>query len=586
MNYPSIFISTYIPAIISEGNYSILEAVGFNIIYKKSLEGKIFIYQNDSILVFAQCSYGFLSLLKSKDANYFESELQIKETLPILQWGFLSIFSKTEKSVVIYNDIYGIYPLYYTKNEQFTISNDFDGLAKMQKSLTPSVMGVYDYLLFNYTLKSHTLFNEINQLEGNSKLFYDVNRIKVFSFDIEILDRIPAVEVGVEAMCDSLNTNVRGNIDPMLPNTAPLTGGFDSKVIISLLLSLGYDFDTFTFGYENSPDHIAAVSTATNLNFSHRFIGMSDEFIQNLDIKLDMFLRNHPNAPMFDTLLSYLSVSEVLAPCNLITGQMGGELIVGPVLISELITTRTFAMLATASDTTSLQLGLRADANQIGFIEMQTFNRGLEDYASSLNYYLKKSDNSNIVNFLLKETYGKFFGVVFSNLFGKFNVVNPLVDIKYLRHLLTSQYRFTNKKPFKKAPFSHFISRRLYPKLIKLMYPLVLKTKMDRGYNLEDFMHWYNFFKPFFNYAKRHLFRKKTITYIPQARYFDEIRKKTLDVLPTSRLLDWSIFDKKTLLQQINEMKSGNATKFQERKLIQLFTLHLIFSRYSTRVKF
>lgn len=558
--------------------------------YSKEVADKLLILDTPSYTVFCHVNIGCKNVII--DMNHEEIERLLLDGSPIisnLQWGFLVYVSKQSEKLVVINDIYGIYPLYYTVNNyDFTLSNDYDRLAKIQKSLTVNKFGVYDYLLFNYTIKSRTLFQEISQIEGNSILVHDLTGCKREEY-VDIGELLSSQLLGnsVGLMCDRLINNVKCNLDNSLINTVPLTGGFDSKVIISILLSQGFKFNTFTFGVENSSDHVAAVLTAGLLNIEHRYIGMPNDVLNNMESELRLFLRNHPNAPMFDTLIYYLSSKESLPAANLVTGQMGGELMIGPVLISELITTRTFALLSTIFDVEDLYSGLKAHASQIGLIDMPSFSREIEEYILLLRGYINEhgpKENLNIVRFLLNETYAKFFGTVFSNLFGKFNIINPLIDIGYLKYIFASKYRFTNKRPFKKAPIYHFISRRLYPKLILRMYPDVLKTRMDRGYNLEDFLHWYYFPKPIFNYIKRHLFRNRKPRNTVVIRYSEEIRLLIMKLLPRSIILEWDFLDKEAIVKQLDKLRNGELSKFQEQKLVQLLTIHLFVDHYSEQI--
>lgn len=588
MNYPTIIISTDLPTCNGEGDYNLLNIPGFNICYKKSLEGKVFVFENDHILVLAHCSYGFLNSLKLKDADYFESELQIRESLPILQWGFLSVFHKVDNSFVIYNDIYGLYPLYYsTNNGMIMVSNDFDGLAQMQDRLTVNNLSVYDYLLFNYTLRSRTLFNEILHLEGGAKLLYKNGELDNSLFlDIAEIIMKSDSKNGIDAMCNSLKEHVRDNVDLNLPIQLPLTGGFDSKIIISLLLNQRNDFSAYTFGDRNSPDCVTAMSIAREYDIQHKHIGLSEEFLSNIENNVKEFIRDYPNAPMLDTLMYYLLVRDTLPSSNIVTGKMGGELIVGPVLISELITTRVSSILTLSKNDQELIASFKNSIDEIGFINRDLFLKKVNEYSESLSCYRKGNysiDNLNIALFLLKETYAKFFGPVFCVLFHKHNLVNPLVDIGFVNKLLNSKFSFLKKKPFSKEPFSHFMSRRLYPLLVRRISPSVLNTPMDRGYDLKDFLHWYNFPKPFVNYFTRHFVSKRSVNK-PFVGYLSSIKDLVKERITTSSILDLDIFNRDEILRQLTDMKDGRTTRFQDQRLIQLLTLHYIISRYSNKI--
>lgn len=590
MNFPSIFLCKAEEIKSLPESHEMLSLGAFCLAYRKDLVEKVLIINTSHYTVFGHLNMSCRKKLIALGNDIEELVTNHSSIAADLHWGFLAFIEKNGQKLIIINDIYGIYPLYYTKQEtDVTISNDFENLAKMQNSLTINEYGVYDYLLFNYTLKSRTLFKEIFQLEGGSRLTCDKAGFNVETvLDVATMITASDSKEEIAKMCDALMNNIENDLDSNLPTRLPLTGGFDSKVIISLLLSKDVNFSSFTFGTKGSPDHVAAVSISEKFNVEHEFIGMGEKYILDLKAHIDLFMRNHPNAPMFDTLLNYLLIGETLPSSNLVTGKMGGELIVGPVLVSELITTRSFALLSLCKKKQDLFLGLTRHAKETGFVNVHKFKEHVDEYASPFLDYMKKpndKDNINIVTFLLKETYPKFFGVVFSNLFGKFNIINPFVDIKFLKILLNSKYKFTNKKPFSKNPIPHFFSRQLYPLLIKKLYPPVLKTRMDRGYNLEDFLPWHNILKPFLNYVRRHFLSQKKKAAKPSVDYMDVIKHLAVDMLPSSCIVDLEVFDKNKLLYLLDEMSNKRTSKFQEQKLVQLLTLHFFVLRYSDKIK-
>jgi hypothetical protein len=185
---------------------------------------------------------------------------------------------------------------------------------------------------------------------------------------------------------------------------------------------------------------------------------------------------------------------------------------------------------------------------------------------------------------LVNETYAKFFGVIFINMFSKYNVINPFLDLRFLKSLFNSKYSFTNKKPFQKAPLSHFFSRRLYPIMIRIIEPKVLSAQMDRGYNLKDFLHWYMFPKPILNYVKRHLFKKRKKTSIDLG-YIPYLKEVLVERAQNLQVVKFDFFEKEKLISLIEEMKNNRTTRFQEKKLLQVLTINYFLQKYSEKIQ-
>ncbi|RPH30782.1 MAG: hypothetical protein EHM93_15080 [Bacteroidales bacterium] len=588
MDFPSIFISKSAEINSLSNDFDKFTVGESSLAYSKDIKEKVFIINTANYTVFGHVNIGCRKKLIDLEENIELLVTNHSAIIADLHWGFLVFIGKKHQELILVNDIYGIYPLYYSNHgEGVIISNDFDGLAQLQSSLTINEYGVYDYLLFNYTLRSRTLFNEMIQLEGGSRLKYVEGKFNVETYlDIASIIVELGFNKGIVGMCDSLKDHLRKNVDLNLQIQLPLTGGFDSKIILSLLLDLENDFSAYTFGDSDSPDSLTAKTIVRDYGIKHKQIGLSDEFLRDIELNIEQFIKYYPNAPMLDTLLYYLLVLAILPPSNIVTGKMGGELIVGPVLISELITTRAASLLTQAKNKKELISILEKRVNEIGFFNYAKFSKKVSEYTDPLLCYTNENQstkNLNIAMFLLRETYAKFFGPVFNVLFSKHNLINPFVDVGFVKELLNSKYSFLKKKPFSKKPFSHFLSRRLYPLLVKKIYPSVLNTPMDRGYNLKDFLHWYNFPKPFLNYINRHYIIKKPVKKIPVG-YLANINVLVEEKLASSLILEWDIFNKDQIIMQINEMKEGRTNRFQNQRLIQLLTLHYINLRYSNKI--
>jgi hypothetical protein len=589
MEFPSIFLfSSKINSTLADSlEVAIYDQV--SVAFDKQVKDKLLIFETNNQILLAHVNEAFkkkiqsnLNIIENLNANHILLKSHFS-------WGFFLVIDKKNNDFILCNDPYGIYPLYYYYSMgNFIISNDLDSIINMLDQISLDDLGLYDYFLFNYTLKSRTILKEISQVGGDTFLEYKNNILRITRRNDLIAslfsNRTPS---NIGKMADTLKSHLHLNYDPNIPTTFPLTGGFDSKVILSLLLSERINFNAVTFGKKDSDDFIAASSISGQYNFKHIFLGMNQDFLNSIDLKINEFLRCSPNAPMLDTLLYYQLTKEKIQSSNLVTGMMGGEMIVGPVLISELITTRSSALLTHCKSRKELLSGLERNIKEQGIFNIDLFTKRSNLYIEPLCDYLidhQKVQNENLIKFLLNETYAKFFGVVFSNLFSKCNIINPLVDIEFLRILFNSEYSFTSKKAFSKAPLSHYKSRRLYPELIKQIFPTVLKTKMDRGYYLEDFLKWYKFFRPFTNYFKRHFLAKEKKIYGDSSNYLSILESMAIEYVGNSEIIDWDIFDKNAVLKIIQDVKKKKNTSFQRQKLLQLLTVYFFVKRYGKRL--
>ena len=585
MSYPSIYISNKLSDSFKSDSFHIIEHGEIKISYANNISEEVIIIQQDSHFLFAHVNLIKRKSLITKFQNNPKELLNeinehYSEFITDFHWGFIFLLDLSSFRHTLINDPFGIYPIYHSGDLiDFFIGNDFYGLCAMIDEVHFDLNSIMDYFLFNYTLKSRTLIKEIDQLTGGAQINFSNHGIVIHQvFDISLILKTDPEE-NEDAIHQYFTDHLVGNLNHKIPTELALTGGFDNKVSLSVLLSQNEKFEAFTFGNKTNPDQLAAAAVAKLFRIRHKQLPIDNEFSDNISHHAQEFIRNAGNAPVLDSLIYYRMVNHKIPRSNLVLGHMGGELIVGPVLISELVITENSALIMNSRNQKELSSSLRKNLDQISIINTSATSEAFEHYISSLKVYTdfdKSKNNAPLLTFLLQETYPKFFGSVFSNLFGKYNVINPYLDITFLKKLYASKFSFLKKETFKKSPIGHFFSRRLYPILIKRIHPPVLKSKMDRGYILSDFLKWYKFYKPILNYAKRHLFKKKkniSLTHDINQLFINEFKLKwDKSSLRNQDFIHIKEVDR--LIKKYDDTK--DITKTEEKNLLKLMVLYYL----------
>ncbi|RCL74790.1 MAG: hypothetical protein DBW72_04100 [Flavobacteriales bacterium] len=583
MYYPTIFISNQEFRSSDNDSYDTKIVNGIHLKYRKELKKDLIIIDSEKVFLFAHVNVAYRGKIKKLSDNIEKLYSEFSVSIESFHWGFLFLYNFDDDSFKCYNDPFGIYPLFINRKDTFfNLSNDFDELVNGFNDVSFNKNAIHDYFLFNYTLKSRTIFNEINQFEGGSIFSGKNEEFKIrksFSLGNYIFQKNNS---GIDEMKERLAKHITSNIDENKKTKIPLTGGFDTKVILSLALENKLNFDSYTFGTPLSNDTKAARKISDQLGIKNTFYNSYEYFENKIEEDLLGFLRAAPNAPIIQTLLQYKMMNNEIQNTNLITGKMGGELIVGPILLSQLITTKAAAVI-TKSKKVNLKKELNSIISDIGIINEDNFNEHSEEYISLIDSYNDgNEENKKVIEFLLNETYAKFFGTVFCNVFASSNMINPFIDLHFLNMLFNSKYSITNKRVFSNAPLGHFKSRRFYPKIIQKSHPEILKSAMDRGYNLEDFLHWYKYPKPILNYVKRKVQGKKTT---PELNYMSLLNNKLYKLTKDSALFELNIINQSRLDELILQLKNNNISSFHYQKLIQLFVLDLLAKKYAQKIK-
>ena len=349
MSYPSIYISKKSSHTFNEDSFHIIQFKEIKIVYEKSISDDIILLQHDSYCLFAHCNLlkrkGLITKFKRSPKKLLnEINEHYSEFINDFHWGFIFLLDLNSYRYTLFNDPFGIYPLYHSGDKSdLLMGNDFYGLCSRLNEVHFDLNGITDYFLFNYTLKSRTLIKEINQLIGGSQINFSKQVIDIHQvFDISlILETDHKQNKGF--IHKNFADNLLGNLNKEIPTELALTGGFDNKVSLSVLLNSKKKFEAFTFGNKTSPDQIAAAEVAKLFSIHHKQLPVDNDFLDNISRHAQEFIRNAGNAPVLDSLIYYRMVNQKIPRSNLVLGHMGGELIVGPVLISELVITENSA---------------------------------------------------------------------------------------------------------------------------------------------------------------------------------------------------------------------------------------------------
>jgi len=579
--FPTFLVSTSI-AVPAIGLIKLIFSTGTISIYgNQKFIDNCKIIENAEEWVLISANKGLESILVDINVNNLNVIDLLKSNYNKFRQGFiLSIYKSTSK-LELYNDCFGIYPVFYfTKKNKILISNDFLFLTEYSEKKF-NKYAILDYFLFNYALKDRTLLTDINQLPGGHVITIINNRINVRHFFDSLKYIVTPCEnlTSINDAKKALGRVLQEDISDNLPVELALTGGFDTKVVLSLLLEQGRKFNSFTFGQKNSKDNICSTQIAEKFHFSHKLLPVDQSHINSIEKYAVDFIKLTGSNPALPTLINYCLVKDMITPANILTGVMGGELIAGPIVISEVIITRTAQILTTTGNKKKLKELILNEIEQITFLEKEFFRDHLDDYIDSLSEYLPTKTpfiNANLLGFLIYETYGRFFGTVYRVLMPKFNMINPFMELDFLNFVLNSKYSFLKNKSFTKNPFFHSRSRKIYAKLVKEAYPEVLDVQLDRGYKLRDIQDNYLLPIALLYYIKNHYFARSVREKRNYPDELESLNNYANDKLIHSDVFKWDFINKSALLSVIKHNEVSGNSPYIQCRLILLQGLNIL----------
>lgn len=439
-----------------------------------------------------------------------------------LEYGLVIIIDKINESITIFNDIYGAFPLFLETNENSKIiKNSF----QFDPNKTLNKLAIVQLLHFNHLLGKNTLNIETEKISGGQKIIVDKKGYSIIDF-FTWNDYVNEIQKGIKVetrvlMNAAINESLKSKTNPILT----LTGGFDSRLLLGLLLQQKSKFSTITWGAPNNNQTSRAQEISSEFKIDHTNINLDEHFKNEVPRILNYILKNGTENPFITDIPQFIYMCEKLDKnSDLISGFMGSEIIRGPSYSSQVTLTKFAADIGLSTSKEEIkELILKFNA-QFPYISQsfidQNMNELIEEYSSYSKIGLVNTNqkNSNIFKYLFYEKYPKIYGPIIRFHHDlNINLINPYLDFTFIVKTLRENKALSEMTPYENGSLNNFYSYRFYAKEMKKIFPGLLHTKMDRGYKLKDLISTFGIMKliPYQVYRK---FKNKNI---PQIKVVD-----------------------------------------------------------------
>lgn len=202
-------------------------------------------------------------------------------------WFCGVIFDKRQGKALVFNDRYGIHRLYCheDKNGYYFASEAKALLAAYPSLRVIDPQAVAEYLSYDCVLDDRTYFSQIKLLPGGS-----IWRFKAGHVDRRFYFHIHQLEDQEPLPVKQFFPALEGTFAKILPRylTGPkialaLTGGLDTRMILSAISELPQNLITLTYGHAQREciDVKLARAVANVMNLSHHTISLDHQFLRN-----------------------------------------------------------------------------------------------------------------------------------------------------------------------------------------------------------------------------------------------------------------------------------------------------------------
>ena len=202
--------------------------------------------------------------------------------------GFYSIIIIDKKENKIYNitDRYGVYTLFYSKlKDQILISDDIKEITNSFENIELDKQSIFEYLNFGYRIGNKTKIKNIFEFEGANK--YTINN----SIELEKEEYWHLLDAQKEISDESFYKLFNKQHKNLLINGGkillPLTGGRDTRTILSAYIDNLDEVKTYTHGPKYHTDIKLAKKVCKDLKISHKTYFVDSTWYKNMIPKID-----------------------------------------------------------------------------------------------------------------------------------------------------------------------------------------------------------------------------------------------------------------------------------------------------------
>ncbi len=208
----------------------------------KSFHERAWIIFNGEIYNYKELSRSLAGLTTSSDTEVIlEGYLQHgKSFFKNLRgiYAFAIYDCRTEPKLVLYRDLAGIKPLYFTfQKNMFSFASEIKALKAFHPSFTINESILKTYLALGFCLEPNTIYREVRAVEPGECLVYAVNRCELKSelisrYDLKSENKNDFAQ-NVEKTKELLSAAVQRNLTSDVPISFSLSGGIDSSLVLA-----------------------------------------------------------------------------------------------------------------------------------------------------------------------------------------------------------------------------------------------------------------------------------------------------------------------------------------------------------------
>lgn len=475
--------------------------------------------------------------LSAKDV--LELLLDNQDILSKIKGNFtVVLFDKSRNSLSIINDHFGLRPFYYSNwGEAFYFSNNLSLFKELKLEINEPAL--LERILYSYPLNADTYYKGVSLLGGGEV-------IEAMSGTVMVTQQFNLKEFIFASGDDGFNDEyfiglVNQAVLQRCKNrkiAVSLTGGFDGRCIVSVLLKNNIDFFAYSFGKKHGENTEIPMRLANELNFEYLPIYLDEDFEERFQYYANeaiyfsggQSIVNRANYPYAFDILS----RRVRA---VITGLLGGE-ILRPIYLKEDYINHIYynSFYAQRRQEAEVELYLKK-LGLDSFLKKDFIikNKGLvkeragEKWEEISKVKVLPKGYLYLMYDLIKSGFRRYYGTEIALERPYCENLNPLFDYDILSYIFSTNYKTIFRQAFKSSPVSRWRGQVIYAKIMRSNCEPIGRMAVDRGYPPEYLIHpLKRLLIPYFYYRRKSGMKKREVDFATETwseMYFKSIAR-------------------------------------------------------------
>jgi len=197
-----------------------------------------------------------------------------------------AIYDKEKDRIVIANDRYGYYPLFYSlSSKNFVFASEAKAVLK-DPAIPPVInkSAIPEFFAFSFLLGDKTFFCNVKKMPPASTFTYDKTKDQIHIkryWDFYLKRHEPQKPLGsyLKEFSNLMKRAVERRVKDQEEVGVFLSGGMDSRIIAAFASETKTPVITFTFGVKNCSEQKIASEVAERLGLENRFYEIPSDFI-------------------------------------------------------------------------------------------------------------------------------------------------------------------------------------------------------------------------------------------------------------------------------------------------------------------